>query len=126
MKTCVVFHEVDLDGWMSAAIVKHWLNQRKYCSVCGHSVPSNHAGSTECCGGMTTMDLVEFIGYNYGQSIPDLSEYDKVVMCDISFPKEEMERLHLKLCQWYKEKFVWIDHHISAIKDNGEFYDGLS
>ena len=21
---CVVFHDVDLDGWMSAAIVKHW------------------------------------------------------------------------------------------------------
>lgn len=24
MNTCVIFHSIDLDGWMSAAIVKHW------------------------------------------------------------------------------------------------------
>lgn len=108
MKTVCIYHRIDLDGWMSAAIVKHWFDQQE--------VPTNKPG---------VFNTLDFLGYNYGQPIPDLSEYDKVVMCDISFPKEEMERLHLKLCQWYKEKFVWIDHHISAIKDNGEFYDGL-
>jgi hypothetical protein len=24
MKTVCVYHSIDLDGWMSAAIVKHW------------------------------------------------------------------------------------------------------
>ena len=60
-----------------------------------------------------------FIGYNYGQPIPDLSEYDKVIMCDISFPVEEM----LKLRDTLGKNFVWLDHHISAIKSIEEEYD---
>jgi oligoribonuclease NrnB/cAMP/cGMP phosphodiesterase (DHH superfamily) len=39
-------------------------------------------------------------------------------MCDISFPKEEMEKLRTKL--------TWIDHHISALNQNGHLdYDGI-
>ena len=32
MRTCVIFHNQDLDGWMSAAIVKHWFitNNKQY------------------------------------------------------------------------------------------------
>lgn len=26
MKTVCVYHSIDLDGWMSAAIVKHWFS----------------------------------------------------------------------------------------------------
>lgn len=26
MKTVRIYHSVDLDGWMSAAIIKHWFN----------------------------------------------------------------------------------------------------
>lgn len=26
MKTVCIYHSIDLDGWMSAAIVKHWWN----------------------------------------------------------------------------------------------------
>ena len=95
MKIVCIYHCVDLDGWMSAAIVKHWFNSTvEIPNVKG--VPIN---------------TLQFIGYNYGQSIPDLSEYDKVIMCDISFPKEEMDKFELK-------RLVWIDHHISAIKDS--------
>lgn len=94
MKTCVIFHEVDLDGFMSAAIVKYWFNQQE--------VPNKEG---EDC------NTIDFIGYNYGQPIPDLSEYDKIIMCDISFPIEEMEKLAYKLMG----NFIWIDHHISAI-----------
>lgn len=94
MKIVCVYHSIDLDGWMSAAIVKHWwLNNFKD-------------------------DDISFIGYNYGQTIPDLSEYDKVVMCDISFPKEEMEKLFDK----FESNFIWIDHHKSAI--NMMFIEG--
>ena len=86
MKICVIFHNQDLDGWMSAAIVKHWFLK-------------THKEDSWKCGDdfMMTEDPnsgyheLDFIGYNYGQPIPDLSEYDKVIMCDISFPKEEMD-----------------------------------
>ncbi len=94
MKTVCVYHSIDLDGYMSAAIVKHW-------------------------GMINNEPPINFIGYNYGQPIPDLSEYDRVIMCDISFPKEEMNKLLDKL----KHNFYWIDHHISAIKDNFEEND---
>lgn len=110
MKTVCIYHSIDLDGWMSAAIVKYWFN-KTYTDI--HLEISDPDSS------------IDFIGYNYGQPIPDLSEYNQVIMCDISFPKEEMEKIHNKLCQWYKEKFIWIDHHISAINNNGNFYDGL-
>jgi len=86
MERVVIYHSADLDGWMSAAIVKYfWKN------TC------NWAG-----------DTLNFIGYNYGDAIPDLSKYDKVIMCDISFPVEKMYEIY--------DKLLWIDHHISAIK----------
>lgn len=60
-KTVCIYHSIDLDGWMSAAIVKHWF----------YNNPNGSTPSTE--------DNLDFIGYNYGQPIPDLSEYDKVI-----------------------------------------------
>ena len=111
MKTVCIYHSIDLDGWMSAAIVKHWfLNDR---DGIDEKYPITFKESDNC----ITKEVngqeysLNFIGYNYGQPIPDLSEYDRVIMCDISFPKEEMNKL-------YEEKdFIWLDHHISAIKD---------
>ena len=91
MKIVCIYHSIDLDGWMSAAIVKHWYNKIE--------------GLPE--------DDISFIGFNYGESIPDLSECDKVILVDISFPKETMKKLSN-----LEDNFIWIDHHISAIKDN--------
>lgn len=99
MKTVCIYHSIDLDGWMSAAIVKHWSNQ-----------PAKEG--EHICG------IFDFIGYNYGQPIPDLSEYDKVIMVDISFPKGDMEKLFDKL----ESNFIWNDHHKSAI--NMMFLEG--
>jgi len=93
MKTACIYHSIDLDGWMSAAIVKHWVNQQS---------------------DLTSLD---FIGYNYGHSIPDLTDYDKVIMCDISFPAEEMYKLY--------DKLTWIDHHISDINSVDYTITGL-
>ena len=110
MKTVCVYHSIDLDGWMSAAIVKYWFE--KQLIITNSSIDS-------------ITDKIDFIGYNYGQPIPDLSEYDKVIMCDISFPIEEMENLR----QHLQDNFIWIDHHISAIKAADErtnnYYDGI-
>lgn len=110
MKTACIYHSIDLDGWMSAAIVKYWFE--KQLIITNSSIDS-------------ITDKIDFIGYNYGQPIPDLSEFDKVIMCDISFPIEEMEKLRQRL----QDKFIWIDHHISAIKATNErtnnYYDGI-
>jgi oligoribonuclease NrnB/cAMP/cGMP phosphodiesterase (DHH superfamily) len=95
MKIACIYHSRDLDGWMSAAIVKKWFED------------TNHTKDG---------DTLNFIGWDYGNEIPDTTMYDKVVMCDISFPKEVMYELRTKL----GSNFVWIDHHISAINDNKE------
>ena len=95
MKTACVYHSVDLDGWMSAAIVRHWWR-------------NNNLDSKE-----PTEDTLCMIGYNYGQPIPDLSEYDKVIMCDISFPEYDMDCIIQEDNQ--EHRLIWIDHHISTI-----------
>ena len=59
-----IFHEVDLDGWCSAAIVK-----MKY---------------PDC----------ELIGYNYGQPIPEFNDpTEELIFVDISFPMIEFKKL---------------------------------
>jgi hypothetical protein len=58
---------------------------------------------------------VELVGWDYGDDIPQwesVIDGHKVVMVDISFPHDVME-----LYSKYND-LVWIDHHISAIKDN--------
>jgi oligoribonuclease NrnB/cAMP/cGMP phosphodiesterase (DHH superfamily) len=104
MKTCVIFHNQDLDGWMSAAIVKHWFKDR-----------FQMKGLREQCDSFN--DTISFIGYNYGQPMPNLSEYDKVIMCDVSFPKEAM----LKLTKEKQSNFIWIDHHQRTINETIQY-----
>ena len=84
---------------MSAAIVKHWFNTTYSC-IKGNGILDTTA----------TGDTLEFIGYNYGQPIPDLSEYDKVIMCDISFPFDDMKKIASS------SHLIWLDHHKSAIE----------
>lgn len=91
MKTVCVYHSIDLDGWMSAAIVKYWWQNSP------NAIDNND-------------DKLDFKSYNYGHPIPDLSEYDRIIMVDISFPREIMTSFY--------DKLIWIDHHISAINEN--------
>jgi oligoribonuclease NrnB/cAMP/cGMP phosphodiesterase (DHH superfamily) len=109
MKTVCIYHRVDLDGWMSAAIVKHWFIET--------NKPNNMViNSTEIANGGNPYkpNSLDFIGYHYGDPIPNLFEYDQIIMCDISLPKNEMSIL------WHTldKKVIWLDHHISAINDN--------
>jgi len=104
MKTVCIYHSIDLDGWMSAAIVKHWFNTREY----------RKSKTFDELFKNVVEDTIDFIGYNYGQPIPDLSEYDKIIMCDISFDNTTM----FNIVEVLNKELVWIDHHISAIKDN--------
>lgn len=100
-KTACVYHSIDLDGFMSAAIVKHWFNSTV-------EIPNKKD---------EPINTLDFIGYNYGQPIPDFSKYDKVIMVDISFRDSTMQILK-ELCK----EFIWIDHHISSIKDSEEYH----
>ena len=112
MKIACVYHSIDLDGWMSAAIVKHWFNSKRLFEA-RRIVNSN---------GTLNEETLDFIGYNYGQPIPYLLEYDQVIMVDVSFPFEELKGKSVsrmfQLFQKLNANFIWIDHHISAIKDN--------
>ena len=108
MKTVCIYHSLDLDGWMSAAIVKHWWIRVQNSSFIQGITNKNYYTNPN-----TGEDNIEFIGYNYGQPIPDLSEYYKVIMCDISFPNEIMEEIELNCAT---DEFIWIDHHKSAIE----------
>lgn len=98
IRTACIYHRVDLDGWMSAAIVMHWFFEKVLATEVG-------------------VLSIEFIGYHYGDRIPDLSEYDKVIMCDISFPKEEMFNLAKRL----DVNFTWIDHHQPKINEVSKY-----
>ncbi len=108
MKTVCVYHSIDLDGWLSAAIVKYWFEERE--------IKTRSIGVT---GLISEKPTIDFIGYNYNHPIPDLSEYDKVIMCDISFPAEDMWQIQHKVGY---ENFAWIDHHISAMNDTNNYY----
>lgn len=54
--TGCIYHEADLDGVMSAAIVKKYFKGD-----------------------------IDLLPYNYGKEIPDVNKYDKVFVVDVSF-----------------------------------------
>ena len=117
MKIACVYHSIDLDGWMSAAIVKYWFEKSN------DTLPTiQNVGTDNFVVYQFQKSSLTMIGYNYGQPIPDLSGYDQVIMCDISFPKEQMNNLEfvLEYGNPESENFIWIDHHVSAMNDNSE------
>lgn len=88
-----IYHSVDLDGHCSALIVNSFYS--RYC------------------------DEFESIGWNYGNPLVELGDYDMLIMVDISFPPEVMMSLP-------KNKVIWIDHHRTAIENSIKFgYDDL-
>lgn len=97
-----IYHSRDLDGWMSAAIVKLWYER-----------PNDYFDAR--------IGELKLIGWDYGDPIPEIQDSNEtVVMVDVSWPKEEMEELQKH------RNLIWIDHHISAIKELDPFYlDGL-
>ena len=78
MNTCIVYHRVDWDGFTSAAVAK-----------------------------MVFPDA-ELIGWSYGDNEPCVSEFDHVIVVDLSLSKEWMLSNASKL--------VWIDHHKNVIE----------
>lgn len=109
MKIACIYHSINLNGWMSAAIVKHWWKTLYF--DYNKVYQKEEEGSLLLRGNFSNeeQERIDFIGYNYGQPIPDLSKYDKVIMCGISFPRTEMYKIAIE------KELIWIDHHASAI-----------
>jgi hypothetical protein len=79
-----IYHSRDLDGWMSAAIVK------------------------------LRHPEVVLIGWDYGQPVPDLIDQTSlIILVDICLPRPTMDMLGKN----GTGNLIWIDHHISAIKE---------
>ncbi len=123
MKIICIYHSRDLDGWMSAAIVKKKIIDSKKPLIIRNSdknegwVEFNVPRIEEKEISESEIDRLVFLGWDYGDSIPDLSEYDKIIMADISLPKPVMLELATV------GKLTWIDHHISAIRENSALID---
>lgn len=93
-----IFHSSDYDGHGSAAIVR------------SHARKSGE------------FDKEFYFPLNYNGRIPwnYINEFTTVVMVDIGFSPSIMEEINNKC-----KKFIWIDHHYSAIKANKTTYEGL-
>ena len=77
MKTAIIYHRVDWDGYTSAAVAK------------------------------IVFPDAELIGWTYGDNEPCVSEFDQVIVVDLSLSKEWMLANASKL--------IWIDHHKNVI-----------
>ncbi len=64
-------------------------------------------------------DAVELHEIDYGRPIPwdKIEAAATVIITDFSLPKDAM----LKIYEAKGENFIWIDHHISAIKEMSDF-----
>jgi oligoribonuclease NrnB/cAMP/cGMP phosphodiesterase (DHH superfamily) len=114
-----IYHSRDLDGWCSAAIVMKWYKET---NPNGVIYDNPYQGDKSIVSGKEKEESLTMFGWDYGNELPNLNRYKKVIMVDISFPKEEMSKLYHML----DVSFIWIDHHISAIKENDDLaYDGL-
>ena len=78
MKTCVIYHRVDWDGYTAAAVAK------------------------------MAFPEAELIGWTYGDDVPCVSSFDRIIVVDLSLPEDWMIANASKL--------VWIDHHKNTIE----------
>lgn len=112
-RTVCIYHSIDLDGWMSAAIVKQWFLSETdgIYPVKDTEVSIDENIVTKTINGQDYS--IEFIGWNYGDSIVEVLDYDRVIMCDISFSTEQMLAINVN----FGTDFIWIDHHQRTVDE---------
>jgi len=76
-----IYHNRDLDGYCSAAIVKKWYN--KMIEEKQEEEAMRNKGS------YAAYPEIKLIGWDYGRPIPEL-DGKPVIMVDVSFSPEEM------------------------------------
>jgi len=92
----IIYHNADLDGFCSAAIVKKFLLAQG-----------------------TKDEEIRMLGWDYGQPSPIQVDGD-IYIVDICLPENDMIALRS-----YNANVVWIDHHKSAIQDSMGKWDWL-
>lgn len=88
MKTLIIYHRVDWDGYTSAAVA------------------------------LRAFPKADLLGWTYGDPLPDTSDYDKVILVDLTIYQTIGKMV--KDYSWMDEnasKLIWIDHHVSTILD---------
>ncbi len=91
MKTIVLYHSADFDGILSREVCRSWLT-------------SKH-------------DEVDYIGWDYGQPVPDVGAYSLIYMVDIC--------IDALMTQENRTRLIWIDHHKTAIEKHGVAWTGV-
>lgn len=86
METLIIYHRVDWDGYTSAAVA------------------------------LKRFPNAKLFGWNYKDSLPDVSEYDRVILVDLTIA--EVLPDNSKDYSWmhaHADKLIWIDHHMAAV-----------
>lgn len=78
MKVCIIYHRVDWDGYTAAAVAKKIYPE------------------------------AELVGWTYGDNEPYVTEFDRVIVVDLSLSESWMLINAFKL--------IWIDHHKNVIE----------
>jgi len=118
MKTLCIYHRVDLDGWMSAAIVKRdFISKNPELHVI-INLDNPERNKVDVSVGITrdmnqnkVYNTLYMKGFQYGDPLPVLEGYDQIILVDISLPIETMVELYRKL----NKDLIYIDHHAAKI-----------
>lgn len=97
----IMHHGIDLDGWASGAIIIKKLDE-----TAGGLKELGRFGASFNDG-----TEVDFLPWVYGDSIPDVENYDTVFVCDLGLKPEQL------LAMNNDSEVIWIDHHKSAIEE---------
>lgn len=91
-KAVIVYHRVDYDGIFSGLLAGLGLTEK-----------FKKSGISR-----------KLYGFNYGDELDYelLDSADLLILTDISFPAVDMIK--------YKDKMLWIDHHVTAINESGQ------
>ena len=111
MKILCIYHSIDLDGWMSAAIVRYHFEMKKITS--NFEVIDIEADTNIDKYNDDDTTFLFMYGWDYNpDNLPYLYGFDKLIVVDSSLPTQITETV----AEAYKSQFIWIDHHVSAIK----------
>ena len=76
-RTIIIYHKVDWDGYTSGAVA------------------------------LLVNPNADLLGWNYGDPLPNVNDYDNVILVDLTMAYPWMEE--------NAEKLIWIDHHANVI-----------
>ena len=95
MKTAIIFHRVDWDGYTSAAVA------------------------------LKAFPASDLIGWNYRDPLPNVDAYDRVILVDLTVYSTKPDNTRdLSWMQKNQSKLIWIDHH-PIIHDVPGTYAGI-